>query len=243
MRSSTFLPIATLVATTACLVLSSGASAQIALTSRTSTIRYGWVHGGGPDVHSGDVLNTYTDLLVSDVQGANFSDATAGQWFDHSWDTSVHCLIGSGYVVTGPLGSATRLQNAQSTLVEAMASGDIGVASMQSNNPGNENQFTFRAVRPSEYHLTGSIVGGSSAFTYLTLQRFNGFNWDTMFVSYSIQGSDIVWDVQGTLIPGVDYRLISAIDNSANANTSHLKTLDYDFKVHRQLTFLPGVRR
>ena len=244
MRSTTFPNLTkltnTILASGACLLLMSGAQAQINVSSRQSTIRYGWVHGGGPDVHSGEVTNIYTDLLGADLQGAVFSDATAGEWSGHTWDTSVHCEISSAYSFTGVAGYSSRIQDAQSTLVESTAGGDIGLASMQSNNPGNENVFYFRAVKPSDFHLTGSIVGGSSAFTHVTLQRFNGFNWDNLFLSFMINGTDIVWDVQGTLTPGSDYRLISAIDNSVGGTDSHLKTMDYDFRVTRHLSLMTG---
>lgn len=211
--------------------LPAAAQAQINVTSRLTTQRYIYTHGGDGDVHDGDVTNSTSALLVTDAMHSTFSDSTSGTFAGHSWDTSVSANIFQTYAMTGVASNASRIVNTSTTSLGSTAGGDIGTAGIQSNNPGNEIVFYFTPLATRDYHLTGSVVGGSTAFSYVGLQKFNGFTWDYLFASFFIPGTDVAWDVVGSLESGSTYRIFSALNDGVGGNQSHGKSLGYDLTV------------
>lgn len=209
----------------------SAANAQLNMTSRLSIQHFVYVHGGGPDVHTADVTNTANDLLSADAMQTTAFDSTAGEWFTHTWATSVFVDDYQDYSIDGPLDAATRISSSMYTNLWTTGTGDIPTAGIQTTNPGNDIEFHFTVDHTQDYQLSGSIFGGSSAFSYVALQRFNGFNWESLFLSFANPGPDITWDTTGSLFAGYDYRLIGTLDDAVGMNESHGKNLSYQFSV------------
>jgi len=211
--------------------LASTAFSQASLTGRTSTLRYNYVYGGGPDVFQDLYESTVTDLLASDSESASFFEEGSGSWASHTWGASVSVDISHDYSVLGPLGDFHSLVFDTASAVATTATGTIGSATMESLNPGNHTQFAFSVSANTEYRLAGTLAllksGNQSHFL---LQRWNGFNWETAFTTWSLPGLQGPFDLTAPLVPG-DYRLSSYFGVRAFGNDQDQATGNYRFDV------------
>lgn len=213
-------------------IVSGPAHGQI-LTSRSSTLKYNYVYGAGPDGHVGSDLIVDTELLVSDIESTGFSGSTSGSLpgdppSPYSAGVSVDLL--HDYAIGGPLTAFHSITASASTQVSAAASG-VGSATMHADNPGNEILFNFTVDSPRDYHLFGNLVHPApNAFSYIALQRFNGFNWVYVFWSAFLPNGQGSFDLTGTLSPG-EYRINSALSLAAGANESWTATYQYEFNL------------
>ncbi|MEK6700872.1 MAG: hypothetical protein AABZ53_01290 [Planctomycetota bacterium] len=221
-----------------CLVIASLAPALLApsalaqtLTARSSQLNFNYVYGAGGDTHVGGDLRQFTNLTAFDSDSMTFTGSTSGVLpGDQPYSAGVDGTIEYGYLITGPLHEIRTIRAQASTQVSAATSG-LGSALFHASNPGNEIVLSFTVQTAIPYQLSGSItLPNASAFSYVALQRFNGFAWDYQFYSAFLPGGQGPFDVTGTLIPG-DYRLRSILSINAGANEFVQGAYDYRLDV------------
>lgn len=223
-------PLLLIAAMTSVSMVPSQSHAQLSVTSRDSHYRYDYVHGGGPDAQQGSLDTHVTNLLLSDVNHYHDSDETSGTWFDLNWATSVDLDIIQANSITGTLADASRIQSAGAVQGAVLASGNAGNGVIHITNPGNELTYYFTPNVNCYFQYSGHI-NQAGAFSWSAIQRYNGFNWDYVFLSYYYFDPNIHWLVRGTLNQGDTYRLIVALDLTIPANQSFSKDYAVDLKV------------
>ncbi|MBL8765350.1 MAG: hypothetical protein JNM07_13895 [Phycisphaerae bacterium] len=201
-------------------------SAQV-LTARQSTLNYNYVFGGGADSHTGGEFRDRLTPLASDSDEMSFADSTSGALpGGQPYSAGATAHLSHGYAVAGAPGEIQSISVHASTEVVAAVTG-AGSAVMHAVNPGNQIVLSFTVGRAVAYRLSGAItLPGPSPFSGVALQRFNGFNWESIFDSVFIPGGQGPFDLSGTLATG-QYRIRSEINLSAGANEAWAASYDY----------------
>ena len=198
----------------------SACHAQV-MTQMVRDVHYNGVFGAGGDSHTPAGSLNATNFLNTDSQHLFFTDSTSGNLSGDPYTAGVTCDISNGFTVTGALpGLFTRITAFGVTTASTFATGP-GTAIMHCSNPGNRQEFDFTLNNSTSYSFSGMIDQGGTpgnTFELITLQRFNGFNWENIFFSpFDISGGEGTFSTSGTLIAS-DYRIISSIDADPGRN-------------------------
>ncbi|MBS0197911.1 MAG: hypothetical protein JSR77_14240 [Planctomycetes bacterium] len=211
-------------------LLTSSAAAQ-ALSGRSSTLNFNYVYGAGGDTHSGNDSRSRSSLLATDFDDMHFSGSTSGVLpGDHPYYGGVLVDLHHTYEIMGSPAEMESISASASTQVVAGVSG-AGSAVMHAVNPGNEITLSFTVQSPVAFRLHGSIaLPGASPFSYVALQRFNGFNWEYVFYSAFLPNGQGPFDLSGTLVPS-EYRISGVLSISAGANENYTAGYNYALEV------------
>lgn len=220
----------------ALLAVSGIAHSQASFTGRQSSIHYNYVYGGGPFVFQDDQLLQETTPDLSDTLGFDYDHSEAGTYLTHTWSGSAYFDVEHQYAIDGPANDFHRIDWSGHTVVGTTAGGDIGLASASCINPGNDLIVNFEVASPVEYRLNGelqfSVAGNTS---YVFLQKFNGFNWEYVFLSWSLPNYMGPFDVSGTLEPGV-YRIWGQLAGSAFGNQTTSETGNFTLRLAQKVS-------
>ncbi len=214
-------------------VITSTTSAQV-FTARSSTLNFNYVYGAGGDTHTGNSFRNPQTLLLTDSDAMSFLNSTGGVLPNgEPYGAGAAANLSYQYSISG---SSTEIQSISASASSQVYTGASGAGSavMHSANPGNEIALSFTVTRPIDFHLTGTIsLPFPSAFSYVALQRFNGFNWEYVFYSAFLPSGQGPFDIAGTLVPS-QYRIQSVMSISAGANDNFTSSCSY-------LLDLPGL--
>ena len=219
------------------LVASSGAQV---LTSRFTRLNYNYVYGAGGDSHVGGDTYERNTLLASDTIPMSYQGSTFGSLPGEPpspYTAGVNCDLSYDYSVTGPLNNFTSINANHNTHVDSSATG-VGVALMNSTNPGNATTLEFTMARPTRYSLAGQCVGSDPYSAEVTLRHFDGFSyalWDTTIFLPSGLG---LFNFTRTM-PAGPYRLYSAtgLNSQGTWKSSHC---EYSFGLLPNHVFISG---
>lgn len=205
------------------------------LTSRASTVNYNYVYGAGGDTHSDNVQILDGALLATDAETAHYDGSTSGVLPGGTpYSAGVDVQLDHNYTITGPLNAFSSIHAEGVTDVSSAISGG-GVATMQSTNPGNRLLFHFETTTPMHYRLSGEVaLPAASFFSYVTLQRFDGFTWAYVATTAFSPNAVTPFDFSATLQPG-QYRLDANLALGVNASASQHGTYQYTLSI-----FKPG---
>lgn len=210
--------------------MAASASAQ-SLTARASTLHYAYVYGAGGDAHSDDVTIPDNAALAADAVSAAGSGSTSGVLTNgQPYSAGVGFSLSHEYTISGPLNAFTSITASGRSQVAASATG-AGVAVMHAVNPGNELMFAFTLVDARDYRLTGLVdIPAPNFFSSILLQKWDGITWQPVYHTAFLPDGEGPFDHSGTLVAG-DYRLISALSKSAQANQSWDNSYNYTFTI------------
>lgn len=214
-------------------------------------MNYNFVYGAGGDTHTGGDLFEQFDLVSTDADGLEHTGSTSGTLPGEPpspYTAGVNCDLDQSFTITGPLNNFTNITTTNFTHVDSAASG-VGVALMNSTNPGNLIQFEFSTQRARRYALLGTVTGSVNYPGEVTLRRWDGVTWQIVHTSIFLANGLGILNGGGTIPPG-QYRLISATGinsqnmwRSANANAS-LDMLPNDVFISGRVTmsdFIPSM--
>ena len=205
------------------------------LTSRASTVNYSYVYGAGADSHSDNAQIEDATLLAGDAETAHHAGFTSGVLPNGTpYSAGVTVQLDHSYTITGPLTAFTSIHAEGVSDVSSATSGG-GVATMQSSNPGNRLLFHFETTTPMHYRLSGEVaLPAASFFSYVTLQRFDGFTWAYVVTTAFSPNAVTPFDFSATLQPG-QYRLDSNLTLGVNASAAQHGSYHYTLSI-----FKPG---
>lgn len=234
LKSHRFWPLAAAIYLTSS--LSGSASAQN-ITTRTSTQNYTAVYGAGGDSYTPNDSSTTNALLSSDSRSMFFEDFRSGLVLgdpNRPWSAGVLVDLDQEYSIDGPLTSFSRISANGRTRVTAASSGE-GIANMISANPGNLLQFEFTLSALTVARLSGMVdlnPDGQNLAAYVTLQRWDGITWATVFNSLFLPGQEGAFDNTYNLVGG-DYRIIGQSSGNAfhGVRPEQVNTWNYELAV------------
>jgi len=197
------------------------------LTARQSTLSFGYVYGAGGDTHTYNGTVTDNALLATDSETAHFDGSTGGTLPGGTpYTAGSFYQIDQEYSLAGPLSAVQSIHATASTQVVTATTG-AGVAATYASNPGNQIVFNFVTTAPLHYRLSGSInLPAASFFSYVTLQHFNGFNWEYVFTTAFSPTAVTPFDSSG-MLPAGEYRIDTTITLNAQGNENWIGTYDY----------------
>lgn len=200
--------------------------AQVVHTGRYSKINYAYVYGIGGEVYQDAQAIEDSTLLQTDFEQLMFGQSNSGVSGGNPWAAGVSTNQVHTYTRTGPATDTIRLEAQGQTDLFTHASGGA-IAQMQNANPGNELIQYFTVQSPQSYYLSGQIIIPPQALpSQILLQKYNGFNWDTMYSTWWLPGYTGSFNVNSIMLPG-DYRLIASIYENAFGNETDHCAYDY----------------
>jgi len=213
------------------LALATAAQSQT-ITSRYSNMQYDAVYGGGGDSWTPNEDVTETTLLNHDSNEMEFEDARAGFVLNNPerpWSADVSIGHYQSYEFIGPANNFQSIFTSMGSLASVGSTGE-GVALMIGSQ---ELTFEFTLHQETLAHLYGEVTllpDGQNLNAQLLLQRFNGFNWDTVFNSWFLPGQEGEFDNQYNLDAG-NYRILGYVANWVTGNQEQVNTVDYQLDI------------
>lgn len=208
------------------------ASGQV-ITGRSTGLSYNYVFGGGGDSNVGGDSVFESTIDPSDSDHLEFSGCTSGALPNgEEYTACAASELDYAFSITGSP-SDFRTLNASATNHVTATSTGAGVSVMYASNPGTEVTMSFTVPAPARYQLSGSIMHPDpSAFSYVALQRFDGFTWQIVFTTIFMPGGSGTFD-RTDAMPAGDYRIQGILGLRAFGNEDVIANFDYSLIITR----------
>lgn len=215
--------------------------AQVEMSSRRCVAQYQYLYGGGPDTYSGGANNERTSSVTSDSVSAQLDESGSGNYLQWTWSAAVQANIQSNFTIEGAWTEATGIAGSSSTVAGGAGGGDIGLAQLFTNSPGNLQEFLFLVSIPQDYSLFGFVshdvpTGGNPAA--VSIEFWNGFAWSTVYSSANVNGQQGLFGNSGTMGPGL-YRLSSYLICGATVGPPGTLAFSYTMNSNFQFDVAP----
>lgn len=218
------------------------------MTQMVRDVHYNGVYGAGGDSHTPSGSLNATNFVNTDSQHLFYTGSTSGSLSGDPYTAGADCDLTNRFTVFGSLpGVFSGISASAVTTASTFATGPA-TSFMHCSNPGNRMEFDFTLSSTTAYAFSGFIDQGGvpgNVFELITLQRFNGFNWENIFFSpFDIVGGEGSFNTSGSLIAS-DYRIISSIDADPGPNEVKMSSYNYNFQMVPEpmtlLVLIPGL--
>lgn len=210
------------------------------LTARSSVLGYQTTFGGGEQSFVAADSAAWSDLLLADARTLTYAESLngiVGGNPQRPWGALVSVNVAHQFEITGSISKFSRITSQGRAFVVAGTSGE-GIATIAAEPDGSALEFRFTMNEALEGHLSGAVSldpDGQNLAAWVSLQRFDGFLWVTLFDSLLMPTQEGVFDLDLTLPVG-EYRFFARAGANAYAGLRPYQhnSWTYDLRV-----FLP----